>query len=45
MKTCVSLIKVVTSNKDLSTALESITWCQEYVDASFTEWHSSSFTI
>ena len=37
MKTCVSLIKAVTFNKDLSTKLKPLTWCQEYVDASFTE--------
>ena len=31
MKTCVSLIKAVTANKNLCTAHETITWCQEYV--------------
>ena len=42
MKSCVFLIKVVTLNKDLCVAPESIAWSQEYVDASSTEWHFSS---
>ena len=37
MKTCVSLIKVITLIKDLNIALEHVTWCQEYIDMSFTE--------
>ena len=37
MKTCVSLMKAITSIKELIIALEHVTWCQEYVDASFTE--------
>ena len=37
MKTCISLMKAVTSIKELNIALEHVTWCQENVDASFTE--------
>ena len=31
MKTCVSLVKAISSIKDLNKAHEHLTWCQEYV--------------
>ena len=35
--TCVSFMKAIISIKELNIALEHETWCQEYVNASFTE--------
>ena len=37
MRTCVSFMKVVILIKELNIALKYVTWCQEYVDVSFTE--------